>query len=198
MKITEELVDYISELSRLKLPEEEKEKMTGELELGAVPAVTEEQLASMDVEADLLAAKERSYELLDASNTLEDERESFEDNYSYNSTSLTSQQALHTWQAAQYTYDNTVQDYERRFRLLYDQVNDYQQIWEASKVSLETQKLSYAASELQYEQGTISHNALLTARDELSDAEEAVQSAAIDLFSAYNTYCWAVQNGILN
>ena len=32
MKITEELVDYISELSRLKLPEEEKEKMTGELE----------------------------------------------------------------------------------------------------------------------------------------------------------------------
>ena len=173
-------------------------EMTGELELGAVPAVTEEQLAAMDVEADLLTAKERSYELLDASNTLEDERESFEDNYSYNSTSLTSQQALHTWQAAQYTYDNTVQDYERRFRLLYDQVNDYQQIWEASKVSLETQKLSYAASELQYEQGTISHNALLTARDELSDAEEAVQSAAINLFSAYNTYCWAVQNGILN
>ena len=32
MKITEELVDYISTLSRLKLPEEEKEKMTGELE----------------------------------------------------------------------------------------------------------------------------------------------------------------------
>ena len=40
--------------------------------------------------------------------------------------------------------------------------------------------------------------ARLTARDELSDAEEAVQSAAINLFSAYNTYCWAVQNGILN
>ena len=173
-------------------------EMTGELELGAVPTVTAEQLAAMDVEADLQTAKERSYELLDASNTLEDERESFEDNYSYNSTSLSSQQALHTWQAAQYTYDNTVQDYERRFRLLYDQVNDYQQIWEASKVSLETQKLSYASSELQYEQGTISHNALLTARDELSDAEEAVQSAAINLFSAYNTYCWAVQNGILN
>ena len=36
------------------------------------------------------------------------------------------------------------------------------------------------------------------AEAELSDAEEAVQSAAIDLFSAYNTYCWAVQNGILN
>ena len=32
MKITEEMVDYVSELSRLKLPMEEKAKMTGELE----------------------------------------------------------------------------------------------------------------------------------------------------------------------
>ena len=31
MKITEEMVDYISILSRLKLPEEEKERMTAEL-----------------------------------------------------------------------------------------------------------------------------------------------------------------------
>lgn len=32
MNITEEMVDYISDLSRLKLPEGEKSKMTGELE----------------------------------------------------------------------------------------------------------------------------------------------------------------------
>lgn len=32
MKITEEMVDYISDLSRLKLPEEEKARMAGELE----------------------------------------------------------------------------------------------------------------------------------------------------------------------
>ena len=32
MKMTEEMVDYISTLSRLKLPEEEKRAMTGELE----------------------------------------------------------------------------------------------------------------------------------------------------------------------
>jgi len=173
-------------------------EMTGSIQLGPVPAVTEKQLASMDVEADLLAAKERSYELRDASNTLEEEREAFNDNYSYNSDSLSSRQAWHTWQSAQYNYNNTVQNYERRFRALYDQVNDYKQIWEASKVSLESQKLSCAASELQYQQGTISQNALLNARDDLADAEEAVQTAANDLFSSYNTYCWAVQHGILN
>ncbi|MCC8181441.1 MAG: Asp-tRNA(Asn)/Glu-tRNA(Gln) amidotransferase subunit GatC [Clostridiales bacterium] len=32
MKITEEMVDYVSALSRLKLPPEEKTRMTGELE----------------------------------------------------------------------------------------------------------------------------------------------------------------------
>ena len=32
MKITEELVDYVSTLSRLRLPREEKAKMAGELE----------------------------------------------------------------------------------------------------------------------------------------------------------------------
>ena len=32
MKITEEMVDYVSLLARLKLPQEEKERMTGELE----------------------------------------------------------------------------------------------------------------------------------------------------------------------
>ena len=176
-------------------------EMTGELELGAVPAVTEDQLAAMDLEADLTAAKDRSYDLYTAAQTLEDERETYEDagdRYGYDEDFLEFRQAQHTWNTAQYTYDNTVQDFERRFRQLHDQVLDYRQILEASRVSLEAQKLSCAASELQYEQGTISHNALLDARDDLADAEEAVSSAAIDLFSAYNTYRWAVEHGILN
>ncbi len=32
MKMTEEMVDYVSALARLKLPEEERARMTGELE----------------------------------------------------------------------------------------------------------------------------------------------------------------------
>ena len=176
-------------------------EMNGQLTLGDVPAVTEEQLSAMDLEADLEAAKAQSYELLDASRTLEDEREAYKeagDRYAYSEKEMAFRQAKHTWQAAQYNYNNTVQDYERRFRTLYAQVNDYYQIWQASLVSLESEKLSYAAEELKYQQGPISHNALLTAQDELSDAQETVQSAANDLFSAYNTYCWAVQHGILN
>ena len=74
----------------------------------------------------------------------------------------------------------------------------YKQILDAAQVSLASQQSSYAASQLKYEQGTISKNTLLSAEDELHAAEDAVQNAAIDLFTAYNTYCWAVQHGILN
>ena len=107
-------------------------------------------------------------------------------------------QAKHNWQAAQYTYNDTVQSYELKFRNLYAQVQDYKQILDAAKVSLECEKASYAATELRHEQGTVSTNALLDAKDSLNDAEEKVQTASNDLFSSYNTYCWAVEHGVLN
>lgn len=171
---------------------------TGEIRLGPVPEVTEKQLGAMDLDADLLAAKEKSWELRDAAKTLEDAKEDFKDNYSYSSTSLKSKQALHTWNAAQYTYSNTVQNYELRFRALFAQVRDNKQILEAAKTSLACEQADYAAMELKYQQGTISKNALLSAGDELRTAEEKVKTSANDLFSSYNTYCWAVQHGILN
>lgn len=176
-------------------------EQTGKIALGALPEVTEEQLQAMDLERDLAAAKEKSYELYDAEKTLEDARDQYKedaDNWGYNEKHMEYRNAKRTWDAAQYTYNNTVQNYELKFRTLYAQVQDYRQIWETAKVSLECERSSYAASELKYQQGTISHNALLTAEDDLREAEEKVRSAAGDLFSTYNTYCWAVQHGILN
>lgn len=176
-------------------------EQTGEIALGPLPEVTAEQLAEMDLEKDLAAAKERSYELYDAEKTLEDARDQYKedaDNWAYDEKQMEFRNAKRTWQAAQYTYNNTVQNYELKFRTLYAQVGDYHQIWEAAKVSLACEQSSYAASELKFQQGTISRNALLTAGDDLREAEEKVRSAAGDLFSTYNTYCWAVQHGILN
>jgi len=173
----------------------------GEIRLGTVPEVTEKQLASMDVERDLLEWKARSYELYAATKTLEDEQEVYKDaasDHNYNENKLEFRKAKHTWQAAQYKYNNTIQEQELKFRTLYAQVHDYQQILEAAKVSLESEKLSFAASEIKYEKGNISQNAYLTAQDDLKAAEDAVQTAVNDLFSSYNTYCWAVEYGILN
>ena len=174
---------------------------TGEIALGPVPEVTEKQLAAMDMEKDLLAYKAKSYDLYTAAKTLEDAQETYKDDadkYFHNEKKVEFRNAKRTWQAAQYTYNDTVQNYELKFRTLYAQVQDYKQILDAAKVALECEKTSCAASELKYKQGTISQNALLDARDSLKEAEEKVASAANDLFSSYNTYCWAVEHGVLN
>lgn len=176
-------------------------EQTGNITLGPVPEVTEKELAAMDLEKDLLAAKAKSYDLYAAAKTLEDAQETYKDDaskYGYNESKAEFRNVKRTWQAAQYTYNDTVQNYELKFRTLYAQVQDYKQIYDAAKVSLECEKTSCAASELKFKQGTISQNALLDARDSLKEAEEKVQSAANDLFSSYNTYCWAVEHGVLN
>lgn len=176
-------------------------EQTGEIRLGAVPEVTEKQLAAMDLEADLLTAKAASYELHTAAQTLEDARDEYKeagDRYAYHDELYEYKVAKYTWNAAQYTYNDTVQNYELKFRALYAQVKDNKQILESAKVSLACEQADYASMELKYQQGTISHNALLDAGDELRTAEEKVKTAANDLFSSYNTYCWAVQHGILN
>ncbi len=176
-------------------------EQTGAIQLGPVPDVTGKQLEAMDQEADLLAAQEKSYDLYAAAKKLEDAQEDYKESgrkYGYNEKKYEFMAAKHTWQAAQYTYNNTVQDYALKFRTLYAQAHDYKQIWDTAKIALACQQDTYASMELKFQQGTISQNALLDAGDKLREAEEKVRTAANDLFSSYNTYCWAVQHGVLN
>jgi outer membrane protein TolC len=175
--------------------------LTGEIRLSDVPSVTDKELEAMDVEKDLLKAKARSYQLYTSAKDLEEANEKYKDEadkYNYNEEKTLYRKAKHTWQAAQHTYNDAIRGFELKFRTLHAQVLDYKQILDSTKVSLESEKLEFAAAELKQSQGTISQNAYLTAKDDLQAAEDAVQKAAEDLFSAYNTYCWAVEHGILN
>lgn len=176
-------------------------ELTGQIALSPLPEVTEKELSALDVEQDLLTAKANSYSLHDAALTLADAREDYVDaggDSPSRPKKLEYQQAKRAWNSAQYTYNSTLQEFELKFRTLYAQVLDCRQVLTAAQVSLECEKQSFAASELKYQQGTISQNAYLDAQDSLKAAEETVQSAANDLFSTYNTYCWAVRHGILN
>lgn len=175
--------------------------LSGSIELGELPGVTEAQIAALDVERDYAAARDKSYELYAAARTLQDAQETYNNSgeqYHFNESNASYVMAQHTWTAAQDTYNGSVRAYELKFRTLYEQVNDYYQVWNASKAALDAQSLDYQAKELQFRQGNISENALRTAKDSLSEKEEAVRTAANNLFSAYNNYCWAVQTGILN
>ena len=176
------------------------EELTAPLTLNALPEVTAEQLASMDVEKDLEKAKAVSYDLYAAKLTLEDADEEYKDkagDLGYNEDNYEYIAVKHRWQAAQYTYNAAVQSFELSFRSLYDSVQSYASALNAAKVSLECERSDLAAAQLRYEQGTISENALHTAEDELYTAQDTVSGAERDLFTAYNNYRWAVDCGLL-
>ena len=176
-------------------------ELSGKIKLQALPQVSAQELAAMDLEKDLAAAKANSYDLFAAKRTLDDAKETYSDTgkeYGYNENLYQYASAKHTWEAAQYTYSASIQNFENSFRVLYNQVKDYQQVLAAAKTALEVEKSNNAVDQLKYEQGTISKNTLLTAEDDLSAAQDKVTGAAIDLFAAYHNYRWAVDRGILN
>ena len=176
------------------------EELTAPLTLNALPGVTVEQLAAMDVEKDLERAKAISYSLYAAKLTLDDADEEYKDkarDLGYNEDNYEYIAVKHRWQAAQYTYNAAVQNFELSFRSLYDSVQSYASALNAAKVSLECERSELAAAQLRYEQGTISENALHTAEDELYTAQDTVSGAERDLFTAYNNYRWAVDYGLL-
>ena len=176
------------------------EELTAPLTLNALPGVTAEQLTAMDVEKDLEKAKAASYDLYAAKLTLEDADEEYKDkagDLGYNKDNYEYIAVKHRWQAAQYTYNAAVQNFELSFRSLYDSVQSYASALNAAKVSLECERSDLAAAQLRYEQGTISENALHTAEDELYTAQDTVSGAERDLFTAYNNYRWAVDYGLL-
>lgn len=176
-------------------------QMSGDVTLGPVPAVTAAEIGNMNLEADLKTAKENSYELYAAAKVLEDEKDAYKEvgsRFHYNEHNYTFSMAQHTWNTAQFTYNDTVQNYEMKFRTLYEQVKNYKQVLDTAQVALTCEEASFAAAKLRLQQGSISQNKFLEAQNELYAAENSVLTAANDLFSAYNTYCWAVQHGILN
>lgn len=172
---------------------------TGTLALEEVPRVSPSQVERLSLEDGLAAAKEKSYTLYAAQRDLDDAKEAYDDARDrYHANDYEMKSAEHTYAAAQYTYQSSVESFELSFRTAYAAVADYQQVLEASESALSYQQASYAASELKYQQGTISKNTLLTVQDDLRAAEDAVTTARHNLFSAYNSYLWAVEYGILN
>lgn len=172
------------------------------LSLGALPKVTAQELAAMDLETDLERAKAASYALFDAKKQLDDYRKDVYDKaieaYGNNPKFFEVAQAKHALQAYQYNYENTLLTYELNFRTLYAQTKDAAQVLDAKRAAVANEEKNYTVAALKYEQGNISANALADAKNTLAEAKAAVSDAERDLFSKYRSYTWAVNYGILN
>ena len=172
---------------------------TGELSLGGVPEVTAEELMAVDVEADLLAAKERSYALLDAKRTLDDAEEKWKDDKKDAiGSAYRLEMAKHTWNSAQITYAAAVESFEGSFRKVCRAVSDD---WQAAKskeaAAVRAQQLLDVARS-KYDRGLISRYALLDAEEALDSANSEWAAAKLTLFADYRTYQNAVTYGILD
>lgn len=177
--------------------------ITGNISLSALPKVTGEELDGMDLERDLETAKANSWDLYQAVENTKDAKEAYDDyggDYFYDrkQNDRGYMQARHSWYSAKYTYDNAVQNFELGLRNLYLKIQDYRQVLDAAKTALAVEQDNYTVAQLKRSQGTLSQNGFLEAEDKLKEAREKVAGAENDLFSAYHTYRWAVDYGILN
>ena len=173
--------------------------LNGSLTLGPLPALSQGLIDSMNYAPDLDEAKTRSYDLFAAKKKLDEASDSYDDTReSYAQNTYNVRSARHTYEAALYEYKMTVQNFEMNFRSAFDSVKDYRQVLNSAQTSLAFQESTYASMELKYRQGTISHNALLDAEDDLTEAKEAVETARRNLFTAYRTYYWAVNYGVMS
>lgn len=173
--------------------------LNGSLTLGPLPALSQGLIDCMDYKPDLSEAKDRSYDLFAAKKKLDEASDTYDDTRaSYAQNTYNVRSARHTYEAALYEYKMAEQNFEMNFRNAFDSVKDYQQVLNSAQTSLAFQESTYASMELKYRQGTISHNALLDAEDELTEAKDAVETARRNLFTAYRTYYWAVNYGVMN
>ena len=177
------------------------EDPTGEITLGALPTREEMTWEEPDYEADLEAAKAASWTLRNAQITLDDAKETWDDaqsDYRASREQYLLQQAEHTWNAAQLTYQSTVQSFETSFKNLYDSLANYEQVLESAQSTLAWQQTLLETAQTRYSLGLIPYSDVLTAQDNVATAQSTVDSAWRDLFTARNSYRWAVETGQLS
>ncbi len=176
------------------------EAPTGDAELSALPAVLEDSLSSLDCDADLITAREKSVAISSAKIALEKAEEEVSDkNSDYLSGSVKRYEltaAERSKEASALSYRSEVQNFEYSFKELYHSLQNLYQVWENKKAAAEHQQKLLEISEKQYALGRISYFALLTARDNAESAISSANSAERDLFAALNSYTNAVKFGI--
>ena len=107
------------------------------------------------------------------------------------------QQAEHTWNAAQLTYQSTVQNFETSFKSLYDSLANYEQLYASAQSALVWQQSQLDTVQTRYDLGLTTCSAVLDAQDEVASAQSALDSAWRAPFPAGNSYRWAVEYGLL-
>lgn len=162
---------------------------SGQLTLGEVPEVTQDQLQEIQYDEDLKSAMQNNATICSDNNAISDAKDDLEDSpggYKY-------EMAQHDYQQAVETYNSDVASFKSSFQDAYQALTEKQRLIKTEEDELSMEKRNLDVSEYKYKLGLISYQSYLNQKDTYNTADEDVTSAKLALYQAYNTYSWAVQ-----
>ena len=166
--------------------------------LAALPAVSAADISAASCYSDLDKAKAASYDLYAARRAVEDAKEDMDDARRENGkNSYQYKMAEHTHQAAQYQQQSAIQSFELNFMNLFNGLAPAQTALKTAQSTLDYEAQMYQVAELKYQLGNLSAHALADAKDTYEAAKRDCKTAESDLFTAWTSYCNAVDYGLV-
>lgn len=156
---------------------------TGNIEVAVPEVVTESQIAQIDLEADIAEGKEASITIYQNRRSAEKIKDDLDD--MPNSPKLN-----HDYESALYTKKASEESFYLNASTLYDTLKENERLYIVSLTDLESAKKTFAIQQKKYDLGMISKQSLLDAQDTLTTAEEAVDTALLNLTNTYASYNW--------
>lgn len=143
-----------------------------------LPAVTEVQIAQISYDRDVDEVLRHSSEVRTAREGVYDAQD---------------QDSKYAENAAELTYDNTVNTVKQNFLKLCRAVADKQQLVTAAKSDYALAQQNFNAQQVKFQSGQISQNTYDAAKATLETSENAVTTAQNNLYTAYMKYEWALK-----
>ncbi|MFR3786279.1 MAG: hypothetical protein ACLTWR_03140 [Agathobaculum desmolans] len=150
----------------------------------ALGKVSEAELRAMDLEKDLAAARKSSFIVWQKRDALRQAQNTYDKDI---------ESTVHAVQAAEAALDAAQEELRARFTTLFRTVQDKKTAVQAARTAAEQAARTLHTSEVKYRQGMISRLAYQQAQDEAASAAQAVETAELELLTAYQQYQWGRQ-----
>lgn len=151
---------------------------------GNLSHITLRNIQEMDYETDLAVGLKNSYELWSKKNAVMQ---------AGNKRDIHISGTVDAYEAAKKDAEATEEALKQAFKAIYDAVADQKLAVDAAQTAYTKAQSDLSISKTKYELGAISHMDYLAAQDTCAAAKNAVETAHLNLISAYRAYTWAKQ-----
>ena len=152
-----------------------------------LPYVSEYKLDNINYDEDLEQAMDNSYAIWQKADTARKASNEYMDS---------SYMTDDAYQAAKIDLEATKKQTENSFKALYDTLLEKQRLLEQANENLTFAEKNFKVSEVKYNIGNISKLEYENAKDTLESSKDAIKTAEVELFTAYNNYQWGIKGVI--